>query len=55
MVNISIFINEQYHSGILTSRIISVGFLMNGLYYLVTNYIVFTKKTKSEIIAIDSG
>ena len=41
-----LFINENYHSGILLSRIISVGFLMNGLYFLVTNYILFSKKTK---------
>jgi len=40
------FINVNYHSGILISRIISIGFLMNGLYFLVTNYILFTKKTK---------
>ena len=41
-----IFINESYHSGVLLSRIISIGFLMNGLYFLVTNYILFTKNTK---------
>ena len=40
------FINESYHSGILISRIISIGFLMNGLYFLVTNYILFSKNTK---------
>jgi O-antigen/teichoic acid export membrane protein len=40
------FINVNYHSGILISRIISIGFLMNGLYFLVTNYILFTKNTK---------
>ena len=39
-----LFIHESYHSGVLLSRIISVGFLMNGLYFLVTNYILFTKK-----------
>lgn len=43
----TIFIDTKYHSGILISRIISIGFLFNGLYYLVTNYIVFTKKTKT--------
>tara|TARA_B110000285_G_scaffold213018_1_gene257018 strand:- start:2700 stop:3944 length:1245 start_codon:yes stop_codon:yes gene_type:complete len=52
-----IFIHESYHSGVLLSRIMSVGFLMNGLYFLVTNYILFTKKTKvlsfiTSIIAI---
>ena len=41
-----IFIDVSYHSGILLSRIISVGFLLNGLYFLVTNYILFTKNTK---------
>ncbi len=40
------FINENYHSGVLISRIISIGLLMNGLYFLVTNYILFTKNTK---------
>jgi len=40
------FINENYHSGILISRIISIAFLMNGLYFLVTNYILFSKNTK---------
>ena len=43
----TIFIDTKYHSGIFISRIISIGFLFNGLYYLVTNYIVFTKKTKT--------
>lgn len=41
-----IFIHESYHSGVLLSRIISIGFLLNGLYFLVTNYIFFTKNTK---------
>ena len=41
-----IFIDENYHSAIFLSRIISFGFLMNGLYFLVTNYILFTEKTK---------
>tara|TARA_B110000467_G_C17831431_1_gene220166 strand:- start:36 stop:509 length:474 start_codon:yes stop_codon:yes gene_type:complete len=40
------FINENYHLGILISRIISIGFLINGLYFLVTNYILFSKNTK---------
>ena len=40
-----LFIDENYHAGIVLSRIISFGFLMNGLYFLVTNYILFTKKT----------
>ncbi|MEC9209213.1 MAG: oligosaccharide flippase family protein [Bacteroidota bacterium] len=40
------FINEQYYSGILISKVLSIGFLMNGLYFLVTNYILFSKKTK---------
>ena len=41
-----LFIDESYHSGILISKFVSVGFLMNGLYFLVTNYILFSKKTK---------
>jgi len=41
-----IFINENYHLGILLSRIIAIGFLFNGLYFLVTNYILFSKNTK---------
>jgi O-antigen/teichoic acid export membrane protein len=41
-----IFIDERFHSGILVAKIISIGFLMNGLYYLVTNYIVYTKRTE---------
>lgn len=51
-----IFIDESYHSGVLLSRIIAIGFLMNGLYFLVTNYIFFTKNTKvlSYITAIIS-
>jgi len=45
-VMILMFINEQYYSGILISKVLSIGFLMNGLYFLVTNYILFSKKTK---------
>ena len=41
-----LFIDESYHSGIIISRVISFGFLMNGLYFLVTNYILFSKKTR---------
>ena len=41
-----LFIDERFHSGIFVSRIIAIGFLMNGLYYLVTNYIVYTKRTE---------
>ncbi len=39
-------IDKRYTRGVLLSRLISIGFLFNGLYFLFTNYILFSKKTK---------
>jgi O-antigen/teichoic acid export membrane protein len=40
------FIDELYHSGILLSRILAFGFLFQGFYFMFTNYIFYSKKTK---------
>ena len=41
-----IFIDDSYHSGIFLSRILSFGFLFQGFYFMFTNYIFYSKKTK---------
>jgi O-antigen/teichoic acid export membrane protein len=39
-------IDESYHSGLLLSRILAIGFLFQGFYFMFTNYIFYSKKTK---------
>jgi O-antigen/teichoic acid export membrane protein len=41
-----VFIDESYHSGLLVSRILAIGFLFQGFYFMFTNYIFYSKKTK---------
>lgn len=40
-----IFIGSSYHSGKIPSVLIAIAFLFQGLYFMVTNYIFYTKKT----------
>jgi O-antigen/teichoic acid export membrane protein len=40
-----IFINERYHSGINLARLLAIGFMFQGFYYMVTNYIFYMKKS----------
>jgi len=39
------FIGEGYRSGIVLSQVLSVAFLLQGFYFIVTNYIFYVKKT----------
>ena len=41
-----VLIDESYHSGLLLSRILAIGFLFQGFYFMFTNYIFYSKKTK---------
>ena len=41
-----LFININYHQGIQVSQVIAFAFLFQGLYFMVTNYIYFTKRTE---------
>jgi O-antigen/teichoic acid export membrane protein len=41
-----VFIDESYHSGMFLSRILAIGFLFQGFYFMFTNYIFYSKKTK---------
>ena len=41
----NIFIDTKYHEGITLASFIAVGFLFKGFYFMVTNYIFYTKKT----------
>ena len=40
-----IFINSNYHEGKVLSKYIAIAFLFQGFYFMVTNYIFYTKKT----------
>ena len=42
----NIFINNTYYEGKTLSRFIVVAFLFQGFYFMVTNYIFYSKKTK---------
>lgn len=41
-----IFINERYYAAKDITILISLGFLFQGLYFMITNYIFYSKKTK---------
>jgi len=41
-----LLIDESYHSGLSLSRILAIGFLFQGFYFMFTNYIFYSKKTK---------
>ena len=40
-----IFIDKKYYEGKVTTNIIAIAFLFQGFYFMVTNYIFYTKKT----------
>lgn len=40
-----IFIDERYHSGLNLARLLAVGFMFQGFYFMVTNYIFYMKKS----------
>lgn len=40
-----IFIDERYHSGINLARLLALGFMFQGFYFMVTNYIFYLKKS----------
>ncbi|MCG3717788.1 oligosaccharide flippase family protein [Aliarcobacter butzleri] len=40
-----IFIDERYYDGINISRLLAVGFMFQGFYFMVTNYIFYMKKS----------
>lgn len=40
-----IFINERYYSGLNLARLLAIGFLFQGFYFMVTNYIFYMKKS----------
>lgn len=40
-----IFIDERYHSGINLARLLAVGFMFQGFYFMVTNYIFYMKES----------
>lgn len=40
-----IFIDERYHSGINFAKLLVVGFMFQGFYFMVTNYIFYLKKS----------
>ncbi len=39
------FIGENYQGGVVLSQVLSVAFLLQGFYFIVTNYIFYVKKT----------
>ena len=41
-----VLIDDSYHSGLSLSRILAIGFLFQGFYFMFTNYIFYSKKTK---------
>ncbi len=41
----SVFIDEKYFEGINLARVVAIGFMFQGFYFMVTNYIFYTKKT----------
>ena len=40
------FIDVNYHGGIIISLLLVIAFLLQGFYFMVTNYILYSKKTK---------
>jgi O-antigen/teichoic acid export membrane protein len=40
------FIDVNYHGGIMISLLLVIAFLLQGFYFMVTNYILYSKKTK---------
>jgi len=40
-----IFIDERYQSGINLARLLAIGFMFQGYYFMVTNYIFYMKKS----------
>lgn len=40
-----IFIDKSYHDGKVITNYIAVAFLFQGFYFMVTNYIFYSKKT----------
>jgi len=41
----NIFIDRRYYEGITLAVLIATGFMIKGLYFMVTNFIFYTKKT----------
>lgn len=40
-----IFIDERYYDGINISRLLAIGFMFQGFYFMVTNYIFYMKRS----------
>jgi len=40
-----IFIDEKYYEGINIARLLAIGCMFQGFYFMVTNYVFYTKKT----------
>jgi len=40
-----VFIDKQYYEGKTLTKIIAIAFLFQGFYFMITNYIFYTKKT----------